>query len=1200
MDKVKAIPADFTEIGSFAETLNAFRTARAETIESMAYNLSCLSETGECSENTVNSWLYRNKIPGKQNWQLLRRYINHYSADENTASLWIKKLSSQRLGSGKAATTKNLDGSMHTDVHVKQLLADNPGNSQSTTLLIQDMLRQSDTLNNLPALFETGVSMPLASAYVELNLAPNKKISANPFQLEQNLSIREVLEKRANEQYLVKKSPEDVLDKQGYQHTLLLGSPGSGKSSLLRKLAHDIASNQWHDIKIPLLVELRAYWNLKCQDNKLTLLDYALDFHLPKSPLSKQVLREFIYENSEKVILLLDGLDEIAGAAAAVTSVYEEIRTIGHHLSWLVSSRPNGVMAQLNESQRCELVNLDDDAMERLIENWQSFLTQSNVGFPAEKLKLEIFSTANLYAMARNPFLLSCLCYLKYHDPNAVLPVSRTQVYNALFLIISVQAQQRSANVLTPAVRAQLSAFCFYLYTEPHNAPVQIFTEEQWWQFQQAKEDNFLSCNFKQDVLPARLITSLQEPFGLHHFLHLSLQEYLVAEQLARLPLETALEKRFSPSWRNIFSFYAGLLLTQQDHVKFRKLLIALYQERDFSGIHLITITEVCACAGVKDTSEWLDVDLREILFAQINAGYDLVPEAIISALAQMDSSWLEQKIITKLGEYLRPYEYYQFSVQEDLSELTSEYLIDPHESYPGRTFMVNGRQSYCPYTRLAYTRTPKSKLLISSEFFGSSQSRALLSAHAFSLVATPSDRAKVLLMAESAVMFDDHAARVFAFAQSGLREDYLPFLARVLRHFSSNGKEPFQETLHMIADIGGETAVSILLEQAKYELKHFEQFNCFDVVLASIIELGGAHAVNALNILASHPALKEWNHSLPFWQFEANASNTETMLQALEDSQTYDEALHSIAIAAISGRIASDEIVKAVKQGINLTSLENIDHLCNLEYARIESGRSTILCPDLLAIATINIHRLSDADGAYDSGFLISQLRLLLQTLAIARFKPAESIVEKLLYSDTTNQEVLAMAVNAAGFIFKGTGNTTVLDRLQSLLFSERIPDLEAITTAIGRVSLQRLFLLQSAGTALDSIEILCAESGYMLFQDFWVDEFGKKTYWQAKPRRILHIYDEAEPSYVDIYGHLLSQFYFESCLNEMHDSHEAVFLHYVGDLVPLEQVERCLGKDWRETTINVFHISGITEEQAAEDAIIKGRAVLTMLSEA
>lgn len=99
----------------------------------------------------------------------------------------------------------------------------------------------------------------------------------------------------------------DILDRMGTGGTLLiLGEPGSGKTISLLELADDMIAHAEQDITLPIPVVFNlSSW----KGGRQTFFDWLVQEFDEKYRVSKSLSKEWI--NKEKLLLLLDGLDEM-------------------------------------------------------------------------------------------------------------------------------------------------------------------------------------------------------------------------------------------------------------------------------------------------------------------------------------------------------------------------------------------------------------------------------------------------------------------------------------------------------------------------------------------------------------------------------------------------------------------------------------------------------------------------------------------------------------------------------------------------------------------------------------------------------------------------------------------------------------------------------------------------------------------------
>lgn len=1042
----------------------------------------------QVSEDAIKSWgsNARQKIPTGPARQALIDLIQSHCTEPSRADEWIDVLI-QSWGRKKIA---------------KQ---DDPKNNYIN--LICHHALHDKRLTLLPSLFGNDTPLPLATTYVDLRLAPVTPKPAKSSLLEQKLTLAQRIMQRFNARYAARRDPQDVLDGSDRQTTLILGAPGSGKSSLLRRVALDIASGKWHSAKAPLFVEARAYWASRKSSNDINLVNFALENTLPLGADTNKVRKNLFSHannsNHKPVILLLDGLDEIAADPLAVQVIYDELQRLSGSIAWIATCRPAGLMTSLGENIRCEMVDLDEDSIECLIDNWcQSSETLIRQTDPLE-LKSEIIDTPGTREMAGNPFLLMALCFLKSASPTDHLPKSRICVYESLMDQISLQTQRRHANpeILSPKVCEALQDFVFGLYTRS-DGPIQIFSREHWWQYLKTTDQPQAVDLFKH-ILPGRLLSEWQDDPPHYHFLHLSMQEHLVARSMLNGTVDEALAYRFSPVWRSVFRFYGALLWQRGRTDEFQALTNALCEEQDINGYSFLTLAYIFADAGIKDTRDWLGDDLRDTLYHLAIPGPDVSQEAMIEALAALDPGWLEQKVC------------------ESLEEKAIACIRDDE--------LIIGHSLDSPYEILARTRSSSAKSIIAETFWGKNQNLALMSACAFADVATPSQRQEIIDQTKEIDPASDFAFRIFAFAQASLRPEFVPFLGQIVGTRDKVTEDMFQDCLKLIAEIGGNKASDILEQLVLSEVYNLSsEYNTFELLLSMIVRLGGREAARILSYLATLSEASDWHETIAIMRFEADPSNDDAVLAALSDKKKWDDVLSSLCGAANYGRLPSESVVIAIKEQLDVTSINNIMDLAFIESSRLENGEAPLLCESLLVIAQNIYARLEDPDDENDRDYLITQLQLVFDPLGRAPWYPAKNFIRKLLLDRKLASDLLEATISLAGLLFASSGNLAILNRLKEVLFELNTKHSESSALAIGRIDLEEMNRLQDAEGVFDAMSQIAAEQDLLIFDSFWADRFGLCTEWKIPPKKILHAYSEDSPEIAQIMIHELSRYGF------------------------------------------------------------------------
>lgn len=243
---------------------------------------------------------------------------------------------------------------------------------------------------------------------------------------------------------------------------VLLGAPGSGKSTFINYLAYCLASHHLHpdagwllhhlpnwpepwQTLLPIPVSLRevAVWiqaEQITQRNSRLLLDYL------QSWLHQRILDEFYFVLKDRLrrgqaLLLLDGLDEIPDDEPLRRQLKEMIADLADAFPdtpMLVTCRVLSYRAshwQLDDQSWpvFELADLGDAQIRHFIADWYGLLATMQVVNPidalSEKLQQAVFRP-DLLRLARNPLLLTVMALV--HTHKGQLPDARSLLYEAV------------------------------------------------------------------------------------------------------------------------------------------------------------------------------------------------------------------------------------------------------------------------------------------------------------------------------------------------------------------------------------------------------------------------------------------------------------------------------------------------------------------------------------------------------------------------------------------------------------------------------------------------------------------------------------------------------------------------------------------------------------------------------------------------
>ena len=207
---------------------------------------------------------------------------------------------------------------------------------------------------------------------------------------------------------------------------LVYGRPGIGKSTFAKKLAVDWSRGKKQILKkfdVSLLIKLRDV----CKTQDITSMLQEAELLSVDDPTVFNKLYEYILQNQQKVLLVLDGYDEYSGEKSSpVYEIWKGVRL--PDCTVLVTTRPSKE-EELRAPSHAQFEINGFDSREQIKKFALKFLHhQGDVGKFTEFL-----TERDLWDMAKIPLLLLMLCLAWKDKENPKLLTSRADLYKSLF-----------------------------------------------------------------------------------------------------------------------------------------------------------------------------------------------------------------------------------------------------------------------------------------------------------------------------------------------------------------------------------------------------------------------------------------------------------------------------------------------------------------------------------------------------------------------------------------------------------------------------------------------------------------------------------------------------------------------------------------------------------------------------------------------
>ncbi|NEQ50575.1 MAG: NACHT domain-containing protein [Leptolyngbya sp. SIO3F4] len=350
------------------------------------------------------------------------------------------------------------------------------------------------------------------------------------------------------------------------QYLMVLGGPGVGKSTFLRKLGLDALEGRLAHSLMPVFIELKSFKN-----QEMSLLQaIAGELKNRGFPYSENLVESMLSDG--KMLVLFDGLDEVP--SAQVDTVIEQIKNFCDQYQqnrFVTSCRVAAYKGGFNRFTDVTMAEFDNEQIEQFVRRWFSSKLDEESG-TADRFWEMLQQDENTSAkeLAQTPLLLTFLCLV--YDRSQVLPPVRSTLYGkALDILLEDWAAEKRLErdpiyqgLHTDLEKELLSEIAYQSF----EADQLFFSEqeitERITEFLAGTLDapKYLDGAAVLKAIEVQQGVLVERATDTYSFSHLTLQEYLAAQYISsQWFIEEIVTKHLTDErWREVFLLVSGLV----------------------------------------------------------------------------------------------------------------------------------------------------------------------------------------------------------------------------------------------------------------------------------------------------------------------------------------------------------------------------------------------------------------------------------------------------------------------------------------------------------------------------------------------------------------------------------------------------------------------------------------------------------------